>query len=75
MVTNRPPGRKPAIDMSKIPIPGGADSGSKYLIGAILAAGQDGCTCTACMLLKKAGCSLTKALLTEDNDGGPSDTQ
>lgn len=53
-----------------LPIPGGDESGAKWLIGAVLAAGQDGCQCTACQLLKKFGAKLSKALSEEKADAG-----
>jgi hypothetical protein len=61
---------------TKVTIPGapnllGTDNldQAKILIGAVLAAGQDGCTCTACQLLKKFGGFMSKAVLEEVDSG------
>jgi len=55
----------PPVDLSHLPLPQGDQSGSKWLIAAVLAAGQDGCACSACKLLKKFGAELSTALLQE----------
>lgn len=51
----------------EVPLPRGADPTSKRLIAAILAAGQDGCKCTACQLLRKMGSDISKHMLDDDN--------
>lgn len=70
METNRATRRHPEVTTPMIPMPGGADGGTKWLIGAVLAAGQDGCDCPACQMLKKFGGALSKSLLQEEGDGG-----
>jgi hypothetical protein len=53
-------------------IPGmaGDKSGSKYLITAILSAGENGCQCKSCQLLKKFGSAMADAVLKEGDNGG-----
>lgn len=63
-------GKNKAIKVPEIAIPGGADQGSKWLIGAVLAAGQDGCNCPSCQLLKKFGGVMSAALLKEEPTSG-----
>ena len=62
-------GKTPGIPT---PIPpgllGSATEGqAKLLIGAVLAAGQNTCSCTACQLLRRFGGFMSKALLEEDS--------
>ncbi len=57
-------------DLTGIPIPGGADSGTKWLIAAVLAAGKDGCNCDSSQLLKRFGGALSTAMLKESESGG-----
>jgi hypothetical protein len=66
--TNRATRRHPP-DPAKIPIPGVQNEGVKYLITAVLAAGQDGCECPACKLLKKFGANLSQEMLKEGAGG------
>ena len=47
----------------------GDSSGAKWLISAVLAAGQNGCVCPACQLLKKFGGELSAAMLKESTGG------
>ena len=57
-------------NIGNIPLPQGADSGTKWLIAAVLAAGKDGCECDSCKLLKRFGGELSSAMLKEsDGDG------
>jgi hypothetical protein len=53
-----------------LPLSGGDAAGTKYLIGAVLVAGKDGCQCEACQLLKKFGGELGAALLKEEASAG-----
>jgi hypothetical protein len=53
-----------------LPMPAGADAGSKWLIAAVLAAGKDNCECDACKLLKRFGGAMSEAMLQEVGDGG-----
>ncbi len=69
MVT-QPSVSRQRLQIPQAGIPGMADEGTKNLIGAMLAAGSDGCDCTACKLLRKFGSSLSKSLLAEDNGSG-----
>jgi hypothetical protein len=52
-----------------LPMQAGDSSGAKWLISAVLAAGQGGCVCTACQLLKKFGGELSAAMLKESSGG------
>jgi hypothetical protein len=63
-----------SLDLAHLPIPGGDQAGTKWLIGAVLAAGQNGCECTSCKLLKKFGGAMSQALIKEDEDGGDKGT-
>lgn len=54
------------LDLSHLPMPAGADNGSKWLIAAVLAAGKDSCACDACKLLKKFGGAMSEAMLKEE---------
>ncbi len=60
----------PGLQLPDIQIPGGADSGTKWLIGAVLSAGKDGCECDSCRLLKKFGGAMSEAMLKESEPGG-----
>ena len=62
--------QRAAPDLSKIPIPGVENEGVKFLITAVLVAGQDGCECPACKLLKKFGANLSQEMLKEGGGGG-----
>jgi hypothetical protein len=53
-----------------LPMPVGADDGSKCLIAAVLAAGKDGCKCDSCKLLRRFGASMSEAMLKEVTNGG-----
>ena len=57
-------------NIGNIPLPQGADSGTKWLIAAVLAAGKDGCECDACKLLKRFGGELSSAMLKEGEADG-----
>jgi hypothetical protein len=70
MVSNKTKAGGKLPGLEGIPLPQGADSSSRWLIAAVLAAGKDGCTCDACQLLKKFGGALSTAMLKESNDGG-----
>ena len=59
-----------SLEIPGIPVPGGADSGSKWLIAAVLAAGKNGCTCDACQLLKRFGGALSAAMLRDGEASG-----
>ena len=52
-----------------LPMQAGDSSGAKWLISAVLAAGQNGCVCPACQLLKKFGGELSAAMLKESSGG------
>lgn len=52
-----------------LPMQSGDSSGAKWLIAAVLAAGQGGCVCPACQLLKKFGGELSTAMLKESAGG------
>ena len=65
MVTPRQPKKPPLLDMGSLPMPQGADSSTKWLIAAVLAAGKDNCECPSCQLLKRFGTALSTALLQE----------
>lgn len=68
------PGKQPTStqmpDLSHLPIGGADQAGTKWLIGAVLAAGKDGCQCDSCKLLKKFGGAMSAALVKEDDSGG-----
>ncbi len=70
MGAQRQPRKTDHLEMPQIAIPGGADSSTKWLIGAVLAAGKDGCECDSCKLLKKFGGAMSEALLKEGVEGG-----
>lgn len=70
MVTSKRNPKTAALDLTHLPMPQGADSGSKWLIAAVLAAGKDGCTCDSCQLLKRFGGAMSEAMLKESGDGG-----
>lgn len=60
------PQDKPVIDTSKLlPHLPGTDQTAKLLIAAVLAAGQNGCSCTSCQLLKKFGGAMSEVVLKE----------
>ena len=54
----------------QLPLPAGADSGSRWLIAAVLAAGKDGCECDSCKLLKRFGGAMSEAMLKEEAGSG-----
>jgi hypothetical protein len=62
-------------NIGNIPLPQGADSGTKWLIAAVLAAGKDGCECDSCKLLKRFGGELSSAMLKENEDAGHNDPE
>lgn len=66
---------KAALDLAHLPVGGADPAGSKWLIGAVLAAGQDGCECDCCKLLKKFGAAMSKAVLQEVDTHGDQDTE
>lgn len=70
MVTNNRATKRALPDIGNIPLPQGADAGTKWLIAAVLAAGKDGCECDACKLLKRFGSSLSTAMLAEGEGDG-----
>ncbi len=70
MVTPNRAQRRALPDIGNLPMPAGDNSGSKWLIAAVLAAGKDGCNCDSCQLLKKFGGELSAALLKEGDGGG-----
>lgn len=43
----------------------GTDQSAKLLIAAVLAAGQNGCSCNSCQLLKKFGSLMSEVVLKE----------
>ena len=65
----------PGLDLSHLPINGSEPAGTKWLIGAVLAAGKDGCACTSCQLLKKFGGVMSEALLKEGDHDRDQDPQ
>ena len=75
MVTQNRAQRRSMPNIGNIPLPQGADAGTKWLIAAVLAAGKDGCECDACKLLKRFGSSLSEAMLAEGDDSGHNDSQ
>lgn len=62
--------KAPAPSMPMLPMPAGADAGSRWLIAAVLAAGKDGCECDACKLLKRFGGAMSEAMLQETGGNG-----
>ena len=70
MVTPNRTQRRHGIELPANLIPGGADSGTRWLIAAVLAAGKDGCECPACQLLKRFGSALSETMLKEGDGGG-----
>ena len=57
---------KPLVDPSQLlPHLPGTDQSAKLLIAAVLAAGQNGCSCNSCQLLKKFGSIMSEVVLKE----------
>ena len=48
---------------------GGNEQSAKLLIAAVLAAGQNGCNCPSCQLLKRFGGFMSDAVLKEVQSG------
>lgn len=48
---------------------GGNEQSAKLLIAAVIAAGQNGCNCSSCQLLKKFGGFMSDAILQEVQSG------
>lgn len=70
MTTQRRVVKKPALEIPNMPLPQGADSVTRWLIAAVLAAGKDGCECDACKLLKRFGGAMSEAMLKEGEGSG-----
>ena len=70
MVTKQRVIKTAALDMGHLPMPAGADDGSKCLIAAVLAAGKDGCACDSCKLLRRFGGAMSEAMLREVTASG-----
>jgi len=70
MATQKRVQREPSMVIPNIPLPQGADSSSRLLIAAVLAAGKNGCGCDSCRLLKRFGGALSEAMLKESEVGG-----
>lgn len=70
MVQGNRAARRAMPDIGNIPLPQGADAGTKWLIAAVLAAGKNGCECDSCKLLKRFGSSLSEAMLVEGEGNG-----
>ena len=70
MTTPRRVAKTPVPNLMNLPMPAGADSGSKWLITAMLVAGKDGCECDSCKLLKRFGGAMSEAMLKEGDGGG-----
>ena len=65
-MTTQPRRLKPQIDPADIlPHLPGTDQSAKLLIAAVLAAGQNGCSCNSCQLLKKFGSLMSEVVLKE----------
>ncbi len=59
------PGKTTAGALGLPPALGDSEQSAKLLIAAVLAAGQNGCTCSSCQLLKKFGGFMSNAVLQE----------
>jgi hypothetical protein len=70
MTTGQRVKKAPIPDVMHLPMPAGADSGSRWLIAAVLAAGKDNCECDSCKLLKRFGSAMSEAMLKEEAVGG-----
>jgi hypothetical protein len=70
MTTTRQHKDMKAMAEGFLPMPAGVDSGSKWLIAAVLAAGKDGCGCDSCKLLKRFGGAMSEAMLKEEAGSG-----
>ena len=60
--------RKPKAVANPLGLPtalGDSEQSAKLLIAAVLAAGQNGCTCSSCQLLKRFGGFMSEAVLKE----------
>ena len=65
-MTTQPRAKKPPVDPSELlPHLPGTDQSAKLLIAAVLAAGQNGCSCNTCQLLKKFGNLMSEVVLKE----------
>ena len=65
-MTTSPRRVKPTVDPSQLlPHLPGTDQSAKLLIAAVLAAGQNGCSCNSCQLLKKFGSLMSEVVLKE----------
>lgn len=49
-----------------LPLGKGIDPSAKLLIAAMLAAGQNNCTCNTCQLMRKLGGSLSNVMMKEE---------
>ena len=70
MVTER--ARKPKAADNPLGLPpalGDNEQSAKLLIAAVLAAGQNGCNCSSCQLLKRFGGFMSDAVLKEVQSG------
>ena len=63
----------PIPDLAHLPIGGSDNAGTRWLIGAVLPAGKDGCECDSCKLLRKFGAAMSQQLIQEDDNGGHQD--
>lgn len=70
MVQKKSALKLPDMGGMNIPMPGGGEAGTKWLIAAVLAAGKDGCNCDSCQLLKRFGGALSSAMLKEEVESG-----
>lgn len=70
MTTGRQRIPKSPTDALGLPPPlGDSDQSAKLLIAAVLAAGQNGCNCSSCQLLKRFGGFMSEAVLKETQSG------
>ncbi len=70
MVTESRPIKSPVDPLSLASPLGGTEQSAKLLIAAVLAAGQNGCSCASCQLLKKFGGFMSAAVLKEVSNAG-----
>ena len=70
MTTERKRVSKPVENPLRLPPAlGDNEQSAKLLIAAVLAAGQNGCNCSSCQLLKKFGGFMSDAVLKEVQSG------
>ncbi len=66
MTTERKRPAKSPVDIAGLlPQAEGNEQSAKLLIAAVLAAGQNGCSCPSCQLLKRFGGFMSDAVLKE----------